>query len=695
MIKKWVGKRLVIALSVLALSVPMGMKPAMAAEKNIRVALFVDMGQGYRNVVPAVTLSSDRGLSVQLDSGAALPDFGGDTARFRVDEFQLVLMETSDLYAAQRMAQQASQNKIDASIQVAMTKGSPRYRVISGSYGTYALAAAQAEKTAASLGVRAAVKGPFRLEAGQFQSLGEAQEWEMAFEMSGVPAHTVLLPNKNKIRYAVWIGDEISKDALKSLKKTAQSHYPGMAYNDAAADEYVVLNREAMSGAANNTVWQYAFSPNVKLVVNPAKASETPLIGVEEREHRQYRGQIELSSYKGHLTVVNELPLDEYLYSVVGSEMVTGWPLEALKTQAVLSRTRALWQGNKYGIANVSDTVTEQAYYGYGREQNDVRRAVDQTSGEVITYRGKLVEALFYSNAGGLTADGTEVWGNPVPYTRSVDSFDTEPMEKAPPWYLVSLMDGSIGYIRADMVSVTGSNPLGLQTGVVNTNNLNFRAGPSTTYHKVINTLSAGTQVTIIKAEPEENAFSWTRGPYTGAELAAMINASQQKNKAANISGPVNTLTVTSRGPSGRVLQMEANGQTLAVTSPDAHRAIFPQGGVGLRSSKFDVEDQGSFTILGANGKKTTQQGKDLQVMGAGGFGLVSANGFSEDFLVYTGFNEWKVLSKVKKFVFRGNGYGHGLGVSQYGAKAMAEDGYDYRQILEYYYKDVTIGEYN
>ncbi|MCK9912312.1 SpoIID/LytB domain-containing protein, partial [Microbacteriaceae bacterium K1510] len=83
---------------------------------------------------------------------------------------------------------------------------------------------------------------------------------------------------------------------------------------------------------------------------------------VEEREQRKYRGTIELSSYKSHLAVINELPLEQYLYGVVGSEMVAGWPLEALKTQAVLSRTRAVNQGNKYGIANLSDTVLEQAY---------------------------------------------------------------------------------------------------------------------------------------------------------------------------------------------------------------------------------------------------------------------------------------------------------------------------------------------
>jgi stage II sporulation protein D len=694
--KQKMGK--ILSASLLAAAVLAGHVPAEAAGKNIRVALFIDMGQGYRGVVPTVTLTGEKSLEIRMNAEGGtvnLPMLGEESARFRVDEYFLQVTETADPIRAQQVAQQLSQRKLDAAIQMELRGATPVYQVVSGTFDTYQAAANQARTVAQATGVQPTVKGPHRLEAGRFGSLKEAQDWETAFEVSGISAHTVLLADGGKLSYAVWVGDEVSAEAAGRVRQAAEAAFPAFSYREPQNRSYVVLKKDVTVGGGDvETVWKYVFSPQVKLTVQPKKGGSLPLIGVVERENRKYRGVIELSEYKGHLTVVNELPLEQYLYGVVGSEMASGWPLEALKTQAVLARTRAVGQGNKYGIANLSDTVYEQAYYGYAREAADIRRAVDETEGEVIKYKGKVAESFFYSNAGGMTSDGTEVWGNPVPYLKPVMSDDSEPLEKAKIWYHVSLPDGSLGYIRSDLVNVTGSQTaMGLQTAVVNTNNTNLRSGPSTTYHRVLSTLPLGTEVTILRQEAEENAFSWTRGPYTPQEVQAMINANQDRYKAPRLTSPVETLRVTQRGPSGRVLKMEANGMEIATSSPDAHRSIFRQGDSGLRSTKFEVEEMGTFTVLGANGRKVEfpRAGFDLQAIGANGFGPVSANGYNLEFVIYSALSDWRVASKQQAFLLRGYGYGHGLGVSQYGAKAMAESGYDYKEILQHYYQNVTI----
>jgi len=694
--KRWMGK--ILSTGVLTAAFAGAGVPAEAAANNIRVALFIDTGKGYRGVVPTVTLTGEKGLDIKLsgkEGSVSLPSLGTQSTRFRVDEYYLQVAETADLIRAQQVAQQLSQRKLDAAIEVETRGASTLYQVVSGSFDSQQAAAAQARTIAQSTGVQPVVKGTHRLEAGTFGSWKEAQEWEHAFEVSGISAHTVLLADGKRVSYAVWIGNEANEEAASLLKQTAEAAFPAFSYKKPGSRSYVVLKKEVIaSGGEAKAVWKYVFSPQVKLTVEPKKGGSVPLISVEERERRKYRGVMELSEYKGHLTVINELPMEQYLYGVVGSEMVTGWPLEALKTQAVLARTRAVGQGNKYGIANVSDTVYEQAYYGYGREAADIRKAVDQTAGEVIKYKGKIAESLYYSNAGGMTADGTEVWGNPVPYLKPVMSDDSYPLEKAPIWYRVALQDGSIGYLRSDLVTVTGDvNPAGLQTGMVNMENTNFRSGPSTTYHRVLSTLPMGTEVTIVQQEAEENAYAWTRGPYSASEIMAIINASQDRNKGPRLSAPVESLEVTKRGPSGRVMQMEADGMVLAVSSPDAHRSIFRQGDSGLRSSKFEVEEMGSFTVLGANGRKTQfpQTGIDLQAVGAGG--TLSANGTNLQFAVLNATGDWRVAAKEPYFLFRGTGFGHGLGVSQFGAKAMAESGYDYQQILKHYYQNVTIEE--
>jgi stage II sporulation protein D len=695
--KRWLGKGLFLAASFLALSSTWSAVPgeAEAAEKNIRVALFIDAGQGYRGTVPAVTLTSDSGFALTLtgkEGTVSLPKVDDRSVRFRVDEYQLLVAETGDLGEAERIAQKLGQRKVDAEIQVKERGRHALYQVVSGSYDHYQSAAAQLNTIAQITGTTPRVKGPYRLEAGRYASLQDAKHWVEAFEQSGISAYTGVVADKQKASYTVLIGDEISRDHLSHLEASAEALFPGFSYRLPSNQTYVLLNQVVITGGGTKTVWNYTFSPQAKLTVSPQKGSVS-LIGVEERDRRRYRGKMELSDYKGHLTLVNELPLEQYLYGVVGSEMASGWPLEALKAQAVLARTRALGQGNKYGVAHVSDTVMEQAYYGYDREAADVRRAVDETAGEVITYKGKLVESFFYSNAGGMTADGTEVWGNPVPYLQPVESTDISPLEAANLWYLVALPDGTIGYVRHDFVQLTGeSNALGLPYAVVTTDNLNFRSGPSTAYHKVLQTLSIGTQVTIIGQEPEENAYAWTRGPYTSREITAMINDSQKRNKAEPFDKLIESLQVTKRGPSGRVLEMEADGKVITVPSPDAHRSVFKQGDAILRSSKFDVEEMGSFTVLAANGRKVSfPRSSDLQALGAEA-GPLPANGYADSFLIYDGAGTWRVATKEQAFLLRGNGFGHGLGVSQFGAKAMAEQGYDYKEILQHYYHGVEIG---
>ncbi|MGD8188855.1 SpoIID/LytB domain-containing protein [Brevibacillus ginsengisoli] len=689
--KRRLGRQLLAIASVLSLSLTGYYPTADAAEKNIRVALFVDTGQGYRGVVPSITLASDSGLDVRASDKQSDVSVGinSDQARFRVDEFTVVAVETADLNEAQRTAQQLSKQKLDASITVNSRNGRPIYQVMSGSYNTYDTALSQSKSIAQKVGKQPQIQGPYRVEAGRYKSLADAKKSESTYEASGVPAHTVMLLDGDKAAYAVWLGDEISSSKLNSITAAAEDVKAGR-YQKADASSYIVINDEVVAGGNEaETVPQYVFSSQVKLTVK-SKGKGTPLITVEEREHRKYRGQIELSDYKNNLTVVNELPMEQYLYGVVGSEMSTGWPLEALKAQAVLARTRAVGQGNKYGVANLSDTVYEQAYYGYSKEAADIRKAVDETAGEVIHYKGKVAESLFYSNAGGMTADGTEVWGTKVPYLAVVDTPDIDPMEKAIPWYHVALADGTIGYVRSDFVTLRSErNPVGLQQGVTKIDKVNFRIGPSSTYHKAITALPIGTELTILQSEPEENAYQWTRGPYTAQELTAMINTSQARNKGAQYNQPIQSLEVTKRGPSGRVMAMEADGMAIAVSNPDGFRSVFSQGGNSLRSTKFDIEQMGQVMVLGANNQTANFPAYDIQAMGADG--TSPANGNSDQYVITNGIQAPRIASKQAMFVIHGNGFGHGLGVSQFGAKALAEQGYDYQQILQHYYQDVTI----
>ncbi len=137
-----------------------------------------------------------------------------------------------------------------------------------------------------------------------------------------------------------------------------------------------------------------------------------------------YRGIVMIQNKNGKLTVINNVPLEDYLKGVVPSEMPSSWATEAHKAQAIAARSYALANLGKrarYGY-DLKDTPEDQAYGGASAETADTNYAVDQTKGIVLTYNMKVINAYYSASAGGQT--NTNSWGSSLPYLRSVPSFD-------------------------------------------------------------------------------------------------------------------------------------------------------------------------------------------------------------------------------------------------------------------------------
>lgn len=129
-----------------------------------------------------------------------------------------------------------------------------------------------------------------------------------------------------------------------------------------------------------------------------------------------------------------EVPLEEYVIGVVAGEMPASFNIEALKAQAVASRTYALKKSesskNDYDVV---DTTSNQVYIGYDemkeKWQNNydtyvskVKEAVAQTKGEVVLYNNNLIDAMFFSTSNGYTENSEDVFSSNMPYLVSVDS---------------------------------------------------------------------------------------------------------------------------------------------------------------------------------------------------------------------------------------------------------------------------------
>ena len=134
--------------------------------------------------------------------------------------------------------------------------------------------------------------------------------------------------------------------------------------------------------------------------------------------NRTYKGELEIFSRHNKLILINTLNLEEYLKSVVSSEMPFN-NIEALKAQAVVSRTYALTKSDKHNKDgyNFCDTTCCQVYYGADAENKQGRTAINLTQGEILEYKGRLIEIFYHSTCGGFLADNHDVFkGKKLPY---------------------------------------------------------------------------------------------------------------------------------------------------------------------------------------------------------------------------------------------------------------------------------------
>jgi stage II sporulation protein D len=146
-----------------------------------------------------------------------------------------------------------------------------------------------------------------------------------------------------------------------------------------------------------------------------------------------YRGSLEIKWRAGGLIVVNTLDLEEYLYGVVPKEAPTQWQMAALRAQAIVARTYALYkrtrQANRdYDLA--AQYIRDQHYEGFNAEHARTTQAVIDTQGLVLTCHGELIPAYYHAESAGYTENSEHVWSSPHPCLRAVKA----PMYPASPY---------------------------------------------------------------------------------------------------------------------------------------------------------------------------------------------------------------------------------------------------------------------
>jgi len=361
-------------------------------------------------------------------------------------------------------------------------------------------------------------------------------------------------------------------------------------------------------------------------------------LNVFKYQGKRYRDTLLIENVNGKLNVINLINVEKYLYGVVGAEIGSNAPDEALKAQAVVSRTYALYHKENPQMGyDVGITTRWQVYGGYDMEVLSGQRvidAVDSTRGQVICYNGSLIQAFFHANSGGYTENSENVWWAFIPYIRAVPS------------------PGDIYAINYPV-----------QEG----------GWPANTYQwiKTFNLSDLEKQFAVYNRDYPENPI----------EIGDLIDIKISRLAVDPNTSPRQYMqTIT---PSTRVTELELVGTKGTKTFyRDGIRNVFD-----LRSSMFEVFFDSTVEILAAATKIVKNSGYGLFALGTNGL-VEQINGNDPNFYVQDIDGLKTVPKKFTQITFNGKGYGHGLGMSQWGARGLAAQGYNYRQIIQHYYNN-------
>lgn len=365
--------------------------------------------------------------------------------------------------------------------------------------------------------------------------------------------------------------------------------------------------------------------------------------GLLQFKGRNYRGAFLITQRGG---LLNVLDIEQYLCGVLPAEVGANWHTQALRAQAICARTYALKQSMRRAEKgyDVVDTDADQVYKGASVETAKTNQAVSATAGQVLTYGKELAFTYFHSDSGGHTANISDVWGQNLPYLTGVPEVVNY---KSP----VSVWNAKISAstVQNAVKKVTGTD-IGTVTAIqVSEVDEGGRANKIT----IIGTNGSQT----IKASQFRTAVS------PRAIKSTMLTPS---GGAFNVN---NTTT-----PSGLVSIQKSNQPLSPGLTFEEEQGIAKMTSEGVFTTTELID------MLTNPGKK-----KEYYQTGVSRAGKPKVQQPKIAKYGYT------IEKSGSDFIFYGRGWGHGVGLCQWGAMAMADNGYSAEKILAHYYPGTAV----
>lgn len=476
-----------------------------------------------------------------------------------------------------------------------------------------------------------------------------------------------------------------------------------------------------------------ALAPGTHVRIEPAGA-------LLEIENRAYRGRLDVfGNVRNRLTIVNELPLEEYLRGVVPNELnpTAFGEIEALKAQAVAARTyiqRNLGQFANEGY-DICATDACQVYFGALTEDALATQAITETRGVVATYDGQPIKALYSSTCGGRTEDAEHIFNEKVPYlvSTSCEYTHPRPLPFAASRVIPNWKDGVLAVARvatfADAARFAGlperGEPPSTEPSVL-------AAFIRETFYPRVLTASDVSFVTeqglmspagavplkelLFRLVDKKAAFEWQQGvlvSWDGQKMRLLVNGQPREftlRSDALIYQRIGDERVAKRRGSwigGELIDFRAEGNAIPMlvyrinfANPAADRysrlALWQ-----VRKSRQELDAAfkalaiGDFTDMQVIQRGRSGRPVSTDIIGSSGRAAVPALrlrtllGLRDSLFSFD--IERNAAGAVLAMTFFGRGWGHGVGMCQVGAYGMALDGAAYQDILKKYYKGIEL----
>lgn len=370
-----------------------------------------------------------------------------------------------------------------------------------------------------------------------------------------------------------------------------------------------------------------------------------------------YRGHIELIREKEKIAVINDVLLEEYLYSVVPSEMPASYPGEALKAQAICARTYAYGHMQHaafpaYG-AHVDDSTSYQVYNNI-LENETTTKAVKETYGQLLwTEGGTLAETYYYSTSCGVGSDAG-VW-------------KTDAAEK---------MD----YLRAGAISETAmEEKLTIKKQQNGQKQQSVQEGSNVDLGEYLRKEEHFKEfITGYGKEDFESEEGWYRWSYSVKKLNAEYICEVLKKRYNASPGLILTLD-----KKGNYTSREVKDFT------QIHELFIGSRERGGVADELLLEtDNGTYKVISEHNIRYVLCDGQTQVVRQNGSKVEMPNLLPSGFFVI---ESVKKNGNVVSYVLVGGGFGHGVGMSQNGAAAMAKKGYSCEEILLFFYEGCRV----